>query len=132
MEKFQWQASEIRCRDLAILKKQLTFAKSREITTMRLTERRAAAGHRDMLRAKHKTEIEKLCSDVQHLNDEISALKTEILQRKSREQELSEALREVITEFQRFLDQSSDFTPGQTDYLLPLKHMTLLNASQSN
>lgn len=67
----------------------------------------------------HLVEIQDVEEKIKQQNIEYEKLKEELLQKEKIRQRTEKKLREVVEEFQNFIDLSKGFTKGQSEFLLP-------------
>ena len=68
---------------------------------------------------KHFSEMEKLDRKIQHQNLEYEGIKQQLSQKENIRKKTETKLREVVEEFQKFIDLTKGFTKGQSEFLLP-------------
>ena len=67
----------------------------------------------------HSAEVEKLYENMKHQDSNYEDLKKQLSQKENIRKKTETKLREVVDEFQKFIDLTKGFTKGQSEFLLP-------------
>ena len=67
----------------------------------------------------HLSEMEKLRKRIEQQDSEYENLKRQVSERENVRKKTETKLREVVAEFQNFIDLTKGFTKGQSEFLLP-------------
>lgn len=67
----------------------------------------------------HSAEVDKLHKKMKHQHSEYEDLKQQLSQKENIRRKTETKLREVVDEFQKFIDLTKGFTKGQSEFLLP-------------